>query len=95
MHLLSVRSKNTVLGLTDIIHFDENGLRDRFRIEVLELTPSTNGDRSYQKVAIYNTETQITLLKDFSNASDHNAVPLKNKRFKVLIHGEKPWQLEK
>lgn len=84
--------QNTVIGLTDNIHFDSNGLRDQFYIEVLE-TPSLNETTEmFKKVAFlrydYTTDSGIFLMRNFSVFEEMSTQSMQNKVFVVIVRDE-------
>lgn len=82
--------QNTVRGLTEEIRFDENGLRDLFYVEVLELSRSNLTGDSYNKIAIYDTKSGIQLLRNFSNFEEQATLSMQAKLFKVIMREGMP-----
>lgn len=81
--------------MTEEIHFDENGFRDKFYIEVLELSRSNETLDYYQKIAIYDTQKGLELLRDFAVFETQTTQSMQNKIFKVIMHEGMPFLQKK
>lgn len=82
--------QKNVQGITEEIHFDTNGMRDVFYVEVLERSKSDETNDYYQKFAIYDTENGLQFLRDFSNFDDQAQQSIQTKIFKVMMHEGMP-----
>lgn len=82
--------QNTVRGLTEEIRFDDNGLRDLFYVEVLELLRNNYTGDTYNKIAIYDTKNGIQLLRNFSNFEEQTTLSMQAKLFKVIMREGMP-----
>lgn len=87
--------QNTVEGLTGNIRFDTDGLRNLFIIEVLELVRNSDVGDSYKKIAFYNPENGITLLRNFTNIEEETAISMQAKVFKVILREGMPFLRKK
>lgn len=92
-----MKFQNIVRGLTEGIHFNEDGLRDSFYIELLQFIRNETGDRdnNYKKIATYDTENGIKLLSDFSNVEEQTTISMQAKVFKVIIRNGMPFVRKK
>lgn len=85
-----------VEGLTGPINFDQDGLRNRFYIEVLELQRNLREDDSYNKLARFQCtsmnceKNDIELFRNYSSGEEITAT-MKNKRFKVIMRIGEPF----
>lgn len=80
--------------MTSDIHFDQNGMRDAFYIELLELTRTDEGI-DYQKFATYDTANKIQLLRNFTSFEDQTQQSIQTKVFKVIMHEGMPFARKK
>lgn len=87
--------QNTVRGLTEDIRFDADGLRDLFYIEVLEIERNKDTGDAYRKVALYDTNNGITLLRNFSNIEEQTTISMQAKVFKVILREGPPFLQKK
>lgn len=77
--------------MTEEVHFNFQGLRDKFNIELLQLTRDNEIFDTYKKIAVYNTENGLQLLRDFATFETQTTQTMQNKVFKVIMHEGMPF----
>lgn len=85
-------------GITGDIRFDENGLRDLFYIELLELVRDNITDAvNYKKIAQYDQINGIQLLRNdsFHNVEQQTTLSMQAKEFKVILRVGMPFLRKK
>lgn len=82
-------------GMTENIHFGPDGLRDQFYMEVLELTRNNDTGDQFQKIAIFDTENGLQLLRDFATFETQTTQNMQSKTFKVIMHEGMPFLRKK
>lgn len=65
-------------------------MRDTIYIEVLELSKK-NDELRFQKLAIYDNNMGIQLLRNFSNVEDETMKSIHKKMFRVIMHNGMPF----
>lgn len=93
--LILLIGQNIVRGLTEEIRFDENGLRDLFYIEVLELSRNNLTGDTYNKIAIYDMKNGIQLMRNFSNFEEQTTLSMQAKLFNVIMREGMPFLRKK
>lgn len=73
--------------MTQKIHFDENGQRDEFYVEVLEFS-QRNG---FQKIATWDQTSGVNLTRTFSDLEVQLIESSQNKTFKILMRLAPPF----
>lgn len=87
--------QNNVRGITEEIHFNEEGLRDSFYIELLEFAKCNKSGDAFQKIAMYDTRNGLQLMRNFSNVEEQTSLSMQSKTFKVIIQLEMPYLQKK
>lgn len=77
--------------MTEEIHFDSNGLRDAFYIEILEFSRTKDDPDYYAKFAYYDTRDGLTLLRNFTDFEAQTTQNMQTKIFKVIMHEGMPF----
>ncbi|XP_031639839.1 glutamate receptor ionotropic, kainate 2-like, partial [Contarinia nasturtii] len=95
--ILNKVDENTVRGLTEEIRFNEDGQRDLFYIEVLQLSRNESGDNynNFKKVAVYDSRYGISLLRNFSTVEEQTTLSMQAKIFDVIIRDGMPFVRKK
>lgn len=81
--------------MTEDIHFDSDGLRDQFYVEILELARNNDTLEPYQKVAIYDTQNGMQLFRDFTVFDTQTTQNMQTKTFIVIMHELMPFLRKK
>lgn len=81
--------------MTEQVHFNFQGLRDKFYIELLELIRNNKTFDGFQKIAVYDTENGLQLLRDFATFETQTTQNMQNKVFKVIMHEGMPFLRKK
>lgn len=80
-------------GITSDVRFDENGFRDLFYLEILELVRNNySADVNYEKFVLYDLNNGgIKLLRNFENVDEQTTLSMQNKLFKVILRQGMPF----
>lgn len=73
--------------MTQKIHFDENGQRDEFYLEILEFSPK-NG---FQKIGTWDQAIGIILTRNFSDVETQISESTQNKTLEVVSRVAPPF----
>ncbi|XP_031634006.1 glutamate receptor ionotropic, kainate 2-like [Contarinia nasturtii] len=92
--ILNKVDENTVRGLTEEIHFNEDGQRDLFYIEVLQLSRNESSDNynNYKNIAVYDSRNyNVTLLRNSTTVAEETTLSMVGRELKVIIRNEEPF----
>lgn len=74
-------------GMTHPIHFDENGQRDEFRLEILELSK----DKTFEKIATWDVRNKVNVTRTQVDLEKEIIESTQNKVFEVVSRLQMPF----
>lgn len=78
-------------GMTGMITFDEDGLRNDFNLEILELSK----DEGFKKIATWDPKNKVNITRALSDVYSQISQSIQNKTFVVVSRTGMPYLRER